>query len=145
MPERHSLCWRALRCKEPRPTHPPPTFHPIPAPTHAGPTLLHLGRASEGGVLRAAPLDDVAQQRLLAVVGGEDGDLVCGVAQQAHVLVDAYQVLSLAQVLQAGEGVAGGGAGEWVSGGWAGGQVRVCKKGHCTPSEGRRRTWRQVL
>lgn len=46
----------------------------------------HLGRAAKGGVLCAAPLDDVPQQRLLAVVGGEDGDLVGGVAQQPHVL-----------------------------------------------------------
>lgn len=46
-----------------------------------------------------APLEHVAQQGLLPVVGGEHGDLVGGVAQQSHVLEDRHEVLGLAQVL----------------------------------------------
>ena len=38
-------------------------------------------------------------ERLLTIVGGEDGDLVRGVAHQTHEAVQARHVLRLAQVL----------------------------------------------
>ncbi len=37
----------------------------------------------------------IAQQILLAVVGGENGDLLSGIAQQTHVLIDRHNVLGL--------------------------------------------------
>lgn len=60
----------------------------------------HLARPPEQRVVRAPPLDDVTDEVLLAVVRAEDGDLVRGVAQHAHVLVTADDVFGLAQVLE---------------------------------------------
>lgn len=69
-----TCCWCYCSCTRPC------------QPAATGSCSAHLGRAAKGGVLCAAPLDHIPQQRLLAVVGGEDGDLVGGVAQQPHVL-----------------------------------------------------------
>lgn len=50
--------------------------------------LSHLVGLAEEGVGSAALVDDVSDQVLLAVVGGQDADAVGGVAQQAHVHVE---------------------------------------------------------
>ena len=47
-----------------------------------------------------SPLHNILQQRLLSVVGGQHGDLVGWVAQQAHVLVQRNHILCLCQVLE---------------------------------------------
>lgn len=61
----------------------------------------NLAGAAKGGVARAALLDDVTQQRLLAVIGGEDADFLGRVPPQPHVLVAAHHQLRLPQVLLA--------------------------------------------
>mmetsp|Transcript_144 Transcript_144/g.310 ORF Transcript_144/g.310 Transcript_144/m.310 type:complete len:1317 (+) Transcript_144:450-4400(+) len=58
-----------------------------------------LVRLAEERVPGAALPHDVADQRLLPVVGGQDGDLVGGVAQQPHVHEEGNAVLSLPEVL----------------------------------------------
>ena len=69
-------------------------------PLSAGPpTPAHLVGLSEEGVPGAALVDDVPDQVLLAVVGGEHADAVGGVAQQAHVHEESHRVLCLRQVL----------------------------------------------
>jgi len=64
--------------------------------------LVHssnLVRHSYQGVPGTPSDTHVLQQRLLTVVGGEDGDLVGGVAEQSHEHVDCNNVLSLSEVL----------------------------------------------
>lgn len=50
--------------------------------------------------MRTSPFNHILEQRLLAIVGGEHGDLVSRVAQQAHVLIKGDHILSLCQVLE---------------------------------------------
>lgn len=50
--------------------------------------------------MRTSPLNHILQERLLPVVGGQHGDLLSWVAQQAHVLIQCDHVLSLCQVLE---------------------------------------------
>lgn len=83
--------------------HPSRRELPSPPPSPA-PARADLGGAAKGGMRGAAALDDVSDERLLAVVGGEDADLGGGVPQQPHVLVQRHQVLRLAQVLHRGWG-----------------------------------------
>eukprot|EP00053_Salpingoeca_punica_P019720 m.201633 g.201633 ORF g.201633 m.201633 type:complete len:552 (-) comp17708_c0_seq2:3265-4920(-) len=61
---------------------------------------LDLGREAEERVAAAAGLHNVAQQSLLAVVCGQQGDALGRVAEQAHVHVGRHHVLGLAQVLE---------------------------------------------
>ena len=67
----------------------------------------NLVRHSDYWIVGAASRADVAKQRLLPVVGGEDGDLVGGVADEAHVHVHGHHVLGFGQVLvEEGTGLA---------------------------------------
>ena len=50
--------------------------------------------------MRTSPLDHILQERLLPIVGGQHGDLLSWVAQQAHVLIQRDHILSLCQVLE---------------------------------------------
>ena len=60
---------------------------------------LHRGREAKHGVGGAALPQDIADQALLPVVGGEDGDLFRWVPAEAQVHVEGGGVLGLAQVL----------------------------------------------
>lgn len=60
---------------------------------------IYLIGLTEEGVAGAALVDDVSDQVLLSVVGGEDADAVRGVAQQTHVHVQGHSVLRFCQVL----------------------------------------------
>ncbi len=63
-------------------------------------TVTHLVWDAKGWMVRTPPLNHILEQGLLAIVGGEHGDLVCRVAKQAHVLVQRDHVLGLCQVLE---------------------------------------------
>ena len=65
---------------------------------HVG-LVPNLGRVSEQGIVAASPMEDVSEQMLLPVVGGEDGDLFGGVAQRPHVHERGHDELRLGQVL----------------------------------------------
>ena len=54
---------------------------------------------SDEGVVRTALLDDIADEMLLAIVGGQDGDALRGVAHEAHVHEEGHHVLCFSQVL----------------------------------------------
>ena len=62
-------------------------------------TPAYLVGLTEEGVTGTALVDDVPDQVLLPVVGGEHADAVGGVAQQAHVHEEGHRVLCLCQVL----------------------------------------------
>ena len=80
--------------------------HAVHAPRNGKPgeARLHhdeyLVRAAKGWVACAAILDDISEEGFLAVVCGQDGDLVGRVPRQPHVLVPGHQVLSLSHILQ---------------------------------------------
>ena len=57
-------------------------------------------RPADKRVIGAALLDDVTDQVLLAVVGGEYRDLIGRVAKQAHVHEHRHHILRFRQVLQ---------------------------------------------
>lgn len=59
----------------------------------------YLVGLAEEGVGAAALVDDVSDQVLLAVVGGQDADAVGRVTQQAHVHVEGHRILGLCQIL----------------------------------------------
>lgn len=59
----------------------------------------YLVGLAEERVGAAALVDDVSDQVLLAVVGGQDADAVGRVAQQAHVHVKGHTILGLRQIL----------------------------------------------
>lgn len=59
----------------------------------------HLVGLAEERVGATALVDDVPDQVLLAVVGGQDADAVGRVAQQAHVHVEGHRILGLGQIL----------------------------------------------
>ena len=54
---------------------------------------------SDEGVVCTALLDDVADEMLLPVVGGQDGDALRRVADEAHVHEEGHHVLRFSQVL----------------------------------------------
>ena len=54
---------------------------------------------SDEGVVCTALLDDVTDEMLLAVVGGQDGDALRGVADEAHVHEEGHHILRFSQVL----------------------------------------------
>lgn len=60
---------------------------------------IYLIRLTEEGVASAALVDDVSNQVLLSIVGGEDADALRRVAQQTHVHVQSHSVLRFGQVL----------------------------------------------
>ena len=66
-----------------------------------GRLVSHLQGPAKCWVASTSPLHHVSDQSLLAIVGGQNGDLVSLVATQAHVLVHADYILSLAQILRA--------------------------------------------
>ena len=57
-------------------------------------------RPADKRVIGAALLDDVTDQVLLAVVGGEYRDLIGGIAKKAHVHEHRHHILRFRQVLQ---------------------------------------------
>ena len=59
----------------------------------------HLERPAEGGVAGATGLNDIRDERALAVVRRQNADLFCRVAAQPHVLVHCHHLLRLPQVL----------------------------------------------
>ena len=60
----------------------------------------YLVGGPKGRVMCTSPFNHILQQRLLPIVGGQHGDLLSRVAQQAHVLVQCDHILSLCQVLE---------------------------------------------
>ena len=54
----------------------------------------------KGRVVGTPPLRHIPQQSLLAIVGSQHGDLVCWVADQAHVLIQGDHILCLCKVLE---------------------------------------------
>lgn len=54
---------------------------------------------SNEGVVCTALLDDVADEMLLAIVGGQDGDALRRVANETHVHEESHHVLRFCQVL----------------------------------------------
>lgn len=63
------------------------------------PRFVYLVGLSEEVVPGAALVDDVSDQVLLPVVGGEDADAVGRVAQQTHVHEQSHGIFGLCQVL----------------------------------------------
>lgn len=61
-----------------------------------GPYLVRLAKE---GVSGTTLIDDVSDQVLLSIVGGEDADAVGGVAQESHVHVQSHAILRFPQVL----------------------------------------------
>ena len=59
----------------------------------------YLARLIKEGVASTTLVDDVSNQMFLSIVGSEDADSFCRVAQQAHVHVQSYSILRLCQVL----------------------------------------------
>ena len=60
----------------------------------------HFVRQSHQRIIATTFLQHVADEMLLAVIRGQDGDGLGGVAQQTHVHKGSHHVLRLRQVLQ---------------------------------------------
>lgn len=58
-----------------------------------------LVRSVEHRVASTTLVEDVSDQMLLSVVGGEDADALCRVSQQTHIHEQGYCVLCFCQVL----------------------------------------------
>jgi hypothetical protein len=61
--------------------------------------FCYLVWSADKWIISATIVDDISDQMLLTIVGSEDGNLFRWVANESHVHVSCYYVLSLCQIL----------------------------------------------
>lgn len=63
---------------------------------------IYCSRSAEGR-MHASLLDDIPDERFLAIVRCQDGDLLCRIAPQPHVLECQHHILCFSNILHASQ------------------------------------------